>query len=225
MPNGRITSGVTVDAAALKTLAFVQANLAAWRDDPERRPVERERELNTQLCKFLNVAAIRAEFAMVHFHHEEPQGTHHAADISANPCDVGWIEGRQFTRYDPILVMEGKRLPTPTAARRQEYVSSASGAKPAGGIQRFKLGLHGANLPRAGMIGYLQGNKSNHWFATVNGWIDGLAASADPLWSTQDRLDELVVDAGKRLSRCESVHVRQGGRSGIIQLSHLWVEM
>ena len=35
-PYGRITSGVSADAAALKTLGFIERHLAAWRDDPER---------------------------------------------------------------------------------------------------------------------------------------------------------------------------------------------
>ncbi len=144
-PHGRISTGITAEAAALKTLEFIQGNLAAWRDDPERDHVERERNLNSQLCKYLNVAARNSGFAMVHFHHEEPQGSQHAADISANPLDTDWIEGRQYTIiYDPILVLEGKRLPTPGSGRKREYVASASGDKPSGGIQRFKLGLHGS---------------------------------------------------------------------------------
>ena len=142
-PHGRITSGVPANAAALRTLEFIETHLPAWRDDPERPSAERERELNSQLCKFLNVAAKKSDFAMVHFHHEEPQGIHHAADFSANPMDAGWLEGRQYTKYDPILVIEGKRLPTPGSGREREYVTSATGEKPGGGVQRFKLGLHG----------------------------------------------------------------------------------
>ena len=97
---------------------------------------------------------------MVHFHHEEPQGVRHSADFSANPIDAGWIEGRQYTKYEPILVMEGKRLPTPGSGREREYVASAAGEKPGGGVQRFKLGLHGAKLSRAGMVGYVQARAS-----------------------------------------------------------------
>jgi hypothetical protein len=102
--------------------------LAAWRDDSERSPAERERDLNSQLCKYLNVTAKKADFAMVHFHHEEPQGNQYSADISANPPDADWIEGRQYTKYEPFLVLEGKRLPTPGAGREREYVASAAGS-------------------------------------------------------------------------------------------------
>jgi hypothetical protein len=177
-PHGRISSGIPADAAALKTLEFIQGNLAGWRDDPERPSAERERDLNSQLCKYLNVVARKTDFGMVHFHHEEPQGGQHSADISANALDAGWIEGRQYTRYEPFLVLEGKRLPTPGSGREREYVASATGAAPMGGIQRFKLSLHGATVSVAGMIGYVQQNTCAHWFAEVNRWIDKLKSSA-----------------------------------------------
>jgi hypothetical protein len=224
-PHGRITSGVSADAAALKTLDFIERHLAAWRDDPDRPSAERERELNSQLCKFLNVAAQQSGFAMVHFHHEEPQGVRHSADFSANPIDAGWIEGRQYTKYEPILVIEGKRLPTPGSGREREYVTSAAGEKPGGGVQRFKLGLHGARLAIAGMIGYVQAKECADWFAEVNRWIDDLASSADPLWSGDDRLKWFNLDSDARISRCESDHKRKSGGAMPIRLAHLWVEM
>lgn len=224
-PHGRITSGVSADAAALKTLEFIENHLAAWRDDPRRASATRERDLNSQLCKFLNVAARQSTFAMVHFHHEEPQRTHHSADFSANPIDEGWIEGRQYTIYDPILVLEGKRLPTPGSGRDREYVTSACGEKPGGGIQRFKLGLHGVEHSVAGMVGYVQAKACTDWFSSVNNWIDELASSGNPLWSSDDRLRRLVVHSVVRVSRCESEHTRQSTASRPIRLAHLWVEM
>jgi hypothetical protein len=224
-PHGRITSGVSANAAALKTLDFIGRHLAAWRDDPERPRAEPERELNSQLCKFLNVVAQRSNFAMVLFHHEEPQGARHSADFSANPIDGGWIEGRQYTKYEPILVMEGKRLPTPGSGREREYVASSAGERPGGGVQRFKLGLHGAKLTTAGMIGYLQANACEHWFAVINRWIDELVSSGDPLWSNNDRLNGFVLDSCARVSRCESQHTRSSVDATPIRLAHLWVEM
>jgi hypothetical protein len=224
-PHGRISSGIPADAAALRTLEFIGANLAAWRDDPERRDVEPERELNSQLCKFLNVAAKKTDFAMVHFHHEEPQGSQHSADMSANPLDAGWIEGRQYTKYDPIVLLEGKRLPTPGSGREREYVASATGAKPMGGVQRFKLSLHGAAVSIAGMVGYVQQETCVYWFAEVNRWIDELASSDKSHWSKKDRLRSFILDSGTRVSRCESEHSRICGVSPRVRLAHLWVEM
>lgn len=55
------------------------------------------------------------------------------------------------------MVIECKRLPTPGGKdREREYVSGfhANGS-PTGGIQRFKLGLHGGQVHDAAMIGYV----------------------------------------------------------------------
>jgi len=223
-PKGRISSGVTEDAAALKTLEFIHGNLATWRDDPERPDAERERDLNSQLCKFLNVAA-RNVFPMVHFHHEESQGNQHSSDISADPLNAGWIEGRPYTKYDPILVLEGKRLPTPGSGRQREYVASATGAAPMGGIQRFKLALYGSKVSIHGMIGYIQQGSCVHWIAEVNHWIDDLASSVNSNWSSDDRLQNFKLDSSNRLSRCESKHSRISGVTLTVRLMHLWVEM
>ncbi|MFN0055733.1 MAG: hypothetical protein ACKV0T_26620 [Planctomycetales bacterium] len=225
VPYGRITSGIPAETAALKTLDFIASHLAAWRDDPERPVGERERHLNPQLCKFLNVAANRSGFAMVHFNHEEPQGDRHSADFSANPADAGWIEGLQYTKYEPILVMEGKRLPTPGTGREREYVTSPPGEKPGGGVQRFKLGLHAASLPIAGMVGYVQAKTCGDWFPEVNRWIEDLAASGTVDWSRDDRLMHFAYDSASGVSRCESRHQRETAIVLPIRLTHLWVEM
>ena len=99
--HGRITSGIEKNTGPRQTLRFIENHLAAWRDDPERVEVEPERELNSQLCKFLNARARQTDFSMVQFHHEQPQGTRHAIDLSASLSEGGVIEGRQFTKYDP----------------------------------------------------------------------------------------------------------------------------
>jgi hypothetical protein len=223
-PLGRISSGISADAAALKTLDFIQRHLAGWRDDAERPNVERERDLNSQLCKYLNVAAKKDDFAMVQFHHEEPQGSQHSADMSANPLDEDWIEGRQYTKYDPILVLEGKRLPTPGSGRECEYVASRAGEPPRGGMQRFKLSLHGETVSIACMVGYVQKETCDHWFDEINQWIDDLA-STDSNWSSSDRLRSFIPNTGNRISRCESEHSRTSGVSPRVRLTHLWVEM
>jgi hypothetical protein len=217
--------GVSADAAAIKTLSFIENHLAAWRDDLERPTTDQERQLNSQLCKFLNVAARQSEFAMIHFHHEEPQGVRHTADLSATPIDAGCIVGRQYTKYEPVLVLEGKRLPTPGSGREREYVAAPSGEKPYGGVQRFKLGLHGATLSIAGIVGYVQSRVCTDWFFEVNRWIDDLSSTGDPLWSSGDQLFEFIFDSGSRVSRCKSEHLRIGGTSPTIHLTHLWVEM
>lgn len=135
---GKITSGLVLDTLALKTIDFVYTQLPAWRDDPDRLDEESENKLNLQLCKFLNSHA-RNDFPTVFFQHEEYQSGRTIVDISALPIKTSTIGARTYTIYDPIVVLEGKRLPAPSLDREKEYVTGGIQHK-SGGIQRFKLG-------------------------------------------------------------------------------------
>jgi len=223
---GRITVGLTQDTLVDKTLAFVRQRLPEWRDDPDRPSEQSEDKLNLQLCKFLDARA-RGEFAMVCFHHEEYQTGRRRVDLSATPAEATTIDARDYTICNPFLVLEGKRLPAPSADREKEYVSSGETRK--GGIQRFKLGLHGADLSVAAMIGYIQKQSSSHWHQLINEWISDLAAGrvSDVCpWKTTEILGHLEEDAGKEIAACESTHGRSGDvRGKSIQLHHLWVKM
>lgn len=218
---GRITSGLARGTTVWKTLQFVKSQLPRWRDMPGRPLVSGEEELNGQLCKYLNVAARRENFAMAYFHHEERQTGKRRVDLSALPPDPAVIEGRGYTELDPFLVLEGKRLPAPRRDREREYVTG--GDKKTGGIQRFKLGLHGAMLRHAGMIGYVQRDSFDDWFASINVWITDLAESTSE-WSQDDCLAELTTDSANRVASCVSVHDRVEAETGKVHLSHLWVD-
>lgn len=118
-------------------------------------------------------------------------------------------------------MLEGKRLPAPTRDREREYVT---GVKKSGGIQRFKLGLHGALLNYAGIIGYIQRDSFDDWFTSINAWIAELAKAASE-WSLEDCLTELSKDAASRVASCVSLHRRVEADTDKVQLSHLWVDM
>lgn len=113
--------------------------------------------LNPQLCRFLDVRA-RSEFPMITFGHEEPQASGRHIDLSASAVEGMVIEAQPYTKYDPILVIECKRIPAPSRNREKEYVTGAKPDRISGGIQRFKLGYHGARLDTVGMIGYVHPN-------------------------------------------------------------------
>ena len=117
------------------------------------------------------------------------------------------------------------RRPPRERLRKQEYVASAAGAKPMGGVQCFKLGLHGGAIAIAGMVGYVQNDTCLHWFAEVNRWIDELASAAESSWSSKDRLHSFSHDPGTRVARSESEHLRVSAVSPNVRLVHLWVEM
>ncbi|GAA4464231.1 hypothetical protein [Novipirellula rosea] len=220
--HGRLTHGPVPDSSVDKTLQFVYAELPIWRDKPHRSEETSEEALNAQLCKHLNAAARRNDFSMAHFHHEERQGNRRRVDLSAQPVVTTVIEGRTYHDDEAFLVMEGKRLPADRKSREREYVT---GINESGGIQRFKLGLHGAQYAKAAIIAYVQNTNSTDWFKAINGWIEDLANSADATWTMSDQLRSLQPDPKSRTSRSESVHSRVRGASPMIILTHLWIEM
>ena len=220
---GQITSGLTPRTLVKRTVEFVRTQLAAWRDDPERPDANSEDVLNGQLCKFLDVAS-RQQLPMVHFHHEEPQRGRARVDLAALPVASVTIGSRRYNQYRPFLVFEGKRLPAPSAAREREYVRGPD--RPTGGIQRFKRGLHGADLDSAAMIGYLQAGTAADWYHTINQWVMELTTLAgDERWSQSDCLADLQANPQNATAICESHHARSHARSDTIVLYHLWVEL
>lgn len=222
---GRISDGPT-DALVERTLEFVRAELAAWRDDSDRSSEDAEERLNAQLCKYLNVAASH-RFPMVHFSHEEKQTGTRRADMSALPISGGFIGQTYHSIYDPFLVFEGKRLPAPSRSREREYVTG--GTEKSGGIQRFKLGLHGARHTTAAIIGYIQKGDLEGWRALVNQWIREVATDAtavDEKWSEDEQLSDLAADLASHVASASSTHTRGAiAISTHILIRHLWVIM
>jgi hypothetical protein len=221
---GQLNRGITDNTLVERTLDFIWASLVPWRDDPERFYADSEEELNGQFHDFIDAKA-RNEFPMVYFRHEQRQTGIRRVDLAAKPVQSVQIESVTYTKYEPILVIEGKRLPAPSPkTREKEYVTG--GEKTSGGIQRFKLGLHGKDHQLALLIGYLQKKTPKHWLSTVNGWISDLAEMDTDSWSLDETLDEcpevMTLDAGKSVS----VHPRCGNCvSPNIRLFHFWVQM
>jgi len=223
---GQIESGIDKqDNLALGTIDFVRRQLPAWRDDPERPYEEAENKLNLQLCKFLDVRA-RNSFPMVRFDHEEYQiDPRRSVDVSASPVEATIVGARLYTIFDPILVLECKRLPAPSKDREREYITGGK-EQTSGGIQRFKLGLHGANLDLAAMIGYVQARTAREWHRTINGWILELAGdkNADAcVWDANEILEPLDEFLSKGLVSCASTHGRTGGKP--LRIHHFWIAM
>ena len=91
----------------------------------------------------------------------------------------------------PFFTFEAKRLPTLPKSREKEYVIGNDSYKPTGGIERFKLNLHGINLKESGIIGYVQSDTVQEWSNKINGWIYELIGStsiSEIFWSKSDLL-------------------------------------
>lgn len=221
--------GLHQPATQLRVLvAFIAEALPFWRDDGMRQPETAEDALSDQLCDFLNDAA-RATPGLDAFKfqretRDDSRGGRNL-DIAAKPsgCSI-WIGDRHYSRYDILLPIECKRLPTPIARKRdpREYLYSDNSST--GGIQRFKSGAHAANHAFAAMIGYVQDRDIPHWQRELGAWIDGLAANAAPHWSANDRLELEDHDTAQRRAILKSSHTRANGLD-MIAMSHLWIEM
>lgn len=224
---GKITSGLVPDTLALKTIDFVYTQLPAWRDDPHRPDEKSENKLNPQLCKFLDSHA-KDDFPMVCFQHEEYQSGRSRVDMSASPTETTTIGANLHTIYDPVVVFECKRLPATSRDREKEYVTGGIGNK-TGGIQRFKLGLHGANHNVAAIIGYLQEGSARDWHDKINRWITELSRGAIIdicVWNISEILDKLEEVPSKGIANCQSTHNRSGSvKSNKILIRHLWIKM
>lgn len=225
---GQIESGlIKQDHLALQTINFIQNCLPAWRDDPQRPRADSEKVLNPQLCKFLNSRARKEDFSMVQFNHEEPQVSRRHGDLAASPSDDIVIEAVPYTIYDPILIIECKRLPAPRKDREREYVTGGEGRN--GGIQRFKLGLYASTHKLAVLLGYVQRDTAPEWHTKINAWIEELAQSesADECdWSGDENLGQLANEASTGVATCRSQHSRTGtATSPQIELHHIWIIM
>jgi hypothetical protein len=222
-PNrGQITSGLERRTLVEQTLEFVRKEIPKWRDDPNRPNEEGEERLNAQLCKFLN-AASRAHFPMVCFSHEEKQTGTRRVDFSALPSRNQFVGSTFCSIYDPFIVFEGKRLPAPAKDRKKEYVTG--GSLRSGGIQRFKLGLHGANHRIAALVGYVQRGTLSDWFTEINDWIRELRGSTEGggNWADGEELMSFVEDRLGGIGICSSLHPRGGNVvSPEIVIRHFW---
>jgi hypothetical protein len=223
---GRITSGIKSHASILSIIDFVGKQLPSWRDDPNRLGVESEDKLNSQLYKFLNSQA-REYLPMFCFGYEELQRSNRKVDMSVLPTANMIIGAHTYTKYDPVLVIECKRLPAPTAEREKEYVSSQTPNKITGGIQRFKLGLHGEKYDLAAMIGYIQDQIDGGWIDTINKWIKELAVKTigdGCVWSDDEILHLLENNTVTGIIKCNSKH-RRTANSRDIKIQHIWILM
>lgn len=224
-----LRSGLHLPATQFhKLIEFIARLLPHWRNDPQRSPETAEDKLSEQLCDFLDDEARNTDgFEIFKFQREPHDDTNGGRnlDIAAKASGTSiCIEGRHYSRYQIFLPIECKRLPTPIGKARdsREYLFSSTSST--GGVQRFKIGHHGANHSVAVMIGYVQDSDISHWQAQIGMWIDELVGSKAPLWSASDHLELETHDTVNRCATFRSYHVRKGALANI-EVNHLWIEM
>lgn len=122
---------------------------------------------------------------------------------------------------DPLFVVESKRLLSQTdKSREKEYViGKTKSNNPNGGIERFKLGKHGAGLNECGLLAFVEENNNSYWLSAINGWILELAQT-DNTWS-QDEVLSINEDFNV-FNYLTSILKRE---KETIKLNHFWINI
>ena len=185
--------------------------------------IHSEDGLNSLLSLFISKAARKEDLPFIVQHQsmeELTRGGSPAPDIGIHLDIVDDV--------DPpprITVFEGKRLTTSLGLqRRKEYVighDEKGKHIPCGGIERFKLSIHGRELNHAAMIGYIQENTPGNWHGQINSWILELSQQQEaPKWSEVEQLTPIATRG--RISESASVVYRQ---ADTLHLTHLWINL
>ena len=198
-------------------IIFVYEHLNEWRDDPMRSNKENEKRLNSDLPKFLTSYAHKDE-RKINFFPEEPQEDQRIIDFSVCFDNVEY--------YNKIItVFECKRLTNSIKGKRtDEYVTGHKEIR--GGIQRFKLEVHGKEHEIVGMIGYVQTRTCPEWLKTINTCIDDLRGKLDEnglCWTKDECINTVEHDDKKGKYYGKSLHQRKTRSE--ITIHHLWVNM
>lgn len=95
--------------------------------------------------------------------------------------------------YTRIFYAEAKRLPMSRYKNKEEYVTGQSSTdNPSGGIQRYKLRLHGdGNLKSNGMFAYVENKSIEEWLQIINSKILNEYPDDSPLILT-DSVNEYI---------------------------------
>ena len=123
-------------------------------------------------------------------------------------------EGRD---HKPSFVMEAKRLPTPTSTREKEYVvGKTTTGNPNGGIERFKLGKHGAGHSHCGMLAFVEKEEYQYWLKNINSWI----AELYPVWSESE-----LLKLQKNYSHYSHYKSKAERVKDEVNLDHFWIKI
>lgn len=208
-------------------LEFIAGELPKWRDDPKRPTETAETSLTSRLCAHMNSATRKSRgWDFLQFRVEEPDETTGGRKLDLVPAPSAatiWIDGREYTQYEPLIPIECKRLPIPPDATRDEREYLYSAHSSTGGVQRFKAGHHGAAHTTGAMIGYIQSSDVDFWNAKMRAWLKGLVEMPVNGWSLYDALRLTKHDKASRIALLESIHRRNDLPD--IRLHHLWIDM
>lgn len=215
--------GPPINAQFSRVIEFLKTYLPQFAESILKTDIHNENGLNSRLSYFItNTAIVNQENFFAHRENmeDETRGNSPATDIGIylKADDIG---------IDPplITVLEGKRLSSkmPNQRRREYVIGHEKDGKhvQCGGIERFKLSIHGRMLNCAGMIGYLQDGTPVGWQKKISGWIRDLCNQAlQPEWLEWEQLKLRKTDG--RVTELSSIVKRVGSE---LYLTHLWIDL
>ncbi|WP_346858899.1 hypothetical protein [uncultured Draconibacterium sp.] len=135
-------------------------------------------------------------------------------DNSTNREDIYfYLDDDNRTR---IFFAEGKRLPKAGSNSEEEYVvGMSSTGKPSGGIQRFKLGLHGEpeTMTDYAIIGYIEKDSFSSWQIKINNKLKSEYPADSTLTETPTKESDYI-----------SLH-NYLSNSKKFKLHHFWIDL
>lgn len=218
---GKLDSKMLPCISRTAVLDAIENGLAEFAGRKEFRTIKNEKGITNRLCKILS------GHKLLYFHHEgmqdEESGTSASVDLEAIATTETVFEARSYAREETLMSIEAKRLPSPPPKQRErEYLVGNN--KGGGGVERFKLGVHGGKSAAWTILAYVQQHDFKTWREMINGWIDDLSLNGKPhgFWNTTEKVE--MVAENVSIMRGRSQHKRQvGGKSDKIEIAHLWV--
>ncbi len=213
--------GPPLNAQFKAVVNFLKAHLPQFVKSILKTDIYNENGLNSRLARFItNAASNEVFFAVRESMEDETQGSSPAVDIGI------YLSVRDIQIDPPLItVFEGKRLTTklPKKRTREYVIGHEKDGKhiKCGGIERFKLSIHGKKFNNAGMIGYLQDGVPDNWQSKINSWIRDLCNQPFKLaWSeceqlTKKETDGHITEYFSNVNRADSE----------LHLTHLWIDI
>jgi hypothetical protein len=221
-----VMKGPDANAAIMDVVLFVESHLAEFPIIIAGRGIKDETRLNQELFGLLSYHT-RKESRLFMF---VPEDMEEVKKGNSPRPDFGvrvFPKNSEFYYIqEPFFTMEAKRLGQTDKNREKEYlIGREINGKyiPRGGVERFKLSIHGKKLQYAAMIGYIQAYDVHHWQKAINGWIDDLITGIIPshaLWQEKDKL--LPMNQTPNTAKFRSQNSRSDDS---IILFHLWVNL
>lgn len=219
----------------MMVVKFVERNLETFSKECSGSSVVNEKGLTQRLCILLNQQARLGCFPFL-FEKEymeiPERGDSPSVDIGVitQSREGVCVQSRWYSNKESFFSMEAKRLDDISTARQREYLvgrKENGKYRDCGGVERFKMGIHGKGLQYCALIGYVQKYDFNYWYRTINSWIDESIADCNSSTISWDEGDKLVIidNANQDNRAVAQFRSRNSREDGFVDLFHLWVNL